>query len=71
MAEQYLTHITRDGERWDQLAFIYYGDALRYEPIIRANQHVPISTTLQAGLKLRIPLLDVKATTEDLPPWLR
>ncbi|MDH4869806.1 tail protein X [Pseudomonas sp. BN515] len=70
-ADQYLTHITREGERWDQLAFTYYGSAHRYEPIIRANPRVPVSTALPAGLELRIPLLDVVASTEDLPPWMR
>jgi hypothetical protein len=71
MADQYLTHITREGERWDQLAYLYYGDAHRYEPIVRANPHVPLTTALAAGLTLRIPVLDVVAVTGDLPPWLR
>src|SRR5690606_8109276 len=43
MADQYLSHVTREGERWDQLAFTYYGDATRYEPIVRANPQVPLT----------------------------
>ena len=27
---RYLEHITTDGERWDNLAWHYYGDALAY-----------------------------------------
>lgn len=71
MADQYLLHVTREGERWDQLAFRYYGSAHRYEPITRANPNVPLSPTLPAGLTLRIPLLDAPPVTEDLPPWMR
>ena len=42
----YLTHITTEGERWDQLATRYYGDPLQYERIVAANPHVPLATTL-------------------------
>lgn len=66
-----LTHITTEGERWDQLAWRYYGDAHRYLPIVQANPHVPITAALPAGLTLAIPLLEPVATTEDLPPWMR
>jgi len=71
MAEQYLSHTTREGGRWDQLAFTYYGDATRYAPIVRANPQVPLSGALQAGLTLRIPVLDVAPSSEDLPPWFK
>lgn len=71
MADQYLTHITQDGERWDQLAYRYYGAAHRYEPIMRANPQVPLTRALAAGLSLRIPVLEAAPTTEDLPPWMR
>lgn len=68
----YLTHITTEGERWDSLAWRYYGDAHRYLPIIQANPHVPITAALPAGLSLSIPVLEQAATTsEDLPPWMR
>ncbi len=71
MADTYIPHITIEGERWDQLAYRYYGSAHRYDPIIRANPHVPLFAALPAGLELRIPLLDIEATSEDLPPWMR
>lgn len=67
----YLTHITTEGERWDQLADRYYGDARRYQPIIDANGHVPITPALAAGLWLTIPVLERVATYEDMPPWMR
>lgn len=70
---EYLEYKSIGGERWDQLAYKYYANALYYEPIIRANPHVPISPTLEAGLNLRIPIFDAEEIafddTGDLPPW--
>ncbi|MCU1718672.1 tail protein X [Pseudomonas sp. 5P_3.1_Bac2] len=71
MSDNYLTHITSAGERWDQLSSRYYGSAVRYAAIVKANPHVPISRALPAGLKLLIPLLEVQPISADLPPWLR
>jgi len=75
---RYLDHVTGPAERWDHLAYRYYGDALRTSPIIRANRELfvaalgPIPTVLPAGLTLRIPILDPEpASAELLPPWKR
>jgi phage tail protein X len=67
----YLVHQTKDGDRWDLLAWHYYGDALRFEVIVVANPHVPIVPILDAGLQLAIPILVEEETVaaEDLPPW--
>ncbi|UVM52218.1 MULTISPECIES: tail protein X [unclassified Pseudomonas] len=67
----FILHVTTEGERWDQLAWRYYGDAHRYLLIVEANKHVPITAALPAGLTLAIPMLESVATTEDLPPWMR
>jgi phage tail protein X len=67
----YLTHITTDGERWDQLAARYYGDALGYERIIVANPHVALTAVLPGGLTLSIPVIEQHDLNEALPPWMR
>lgn len=67
----FLSHITTEGERWDQLSHRYYGDPLQYERIIAANPHIPLTTTLPSGLSLAIPVVALKDITEELPPWLR
>ena len=71
MADTYIPHITIEGERWDQLAYRYYGSAHRYDPIIRANPHVPLATTLPGGLTLSVPVIEQQDLSEELPPWLR
>lgn len=72
MSQKYLAHTVKQGERWDNLAYYYYGNALEYGRIIDANPQISFCETLPTGITVYIPVLDVKPTTnEDLPPWLR
>ena len=68
-----LRHITTDGERWDQLAYRYYGDASAYERIVAANPDIPMMLALPGGLELAIPVIEANSTIslEELPPWER
>jgi len=75
---QYLQHVTGPNERWDMIAYRYYGDANRTHPIIRANRNLfvadlsAIPTVLPVGLTLLIPVLDPEPiAAELLPPWKR
>ncbi len=71
---EYYEYITKEGDRWDLVAYEFYGDATRYEPIVRANFFdVGIKPILPGGLKLRIPVLELKnhIPPEELPPWKR
>ncbi|HZP45360.1 MAG TPA: tail protein X [Candidatus Binataceae bacterium] len=70
MAAPSIVHITTVGERWDLIAWNYYGDPTLYSAIILANNSIPISPVLPAGTQLLIPLLQVSpAQTVNLPPW--
>lgn len=71
VATEYIEHITTDGERWDQLAWEYYGDSHAYERIIAANPTVPITPVLPGGITLLIPIVEDSEiiTGEELPPW--
>ena len=72
MAAQFITHVTSAGERWDLLAWRYYGDATLYSPIIMANPQIPVEPAFDAGLLIGIPILRVsEVQTNDLPPWKR
>ena len=69
----YATYITKDGDRWDLIAYDFYGDPLAYEAIIVANPHAPIAAVLEGGLTLSVPLIESDNTVADadLPPWKR
>lgn len=74
----HLVHVTGPNERWDHLAYRYYGDANRTSPIIRANRELfgggtgEIPALLPVGLNLIIPILEPEpVSAELLPPWKR
>lgn len=66
-------YITTEGQRWDSIAFLAYGDASLYPTIQSANPFIPRADTLAGGLRLQIPILENSATTDEslLPPWKR
>lgn len=67
---QSLTHISSNGDRWDLLAWNYYGDPTLFGPIVMANPSIPIEPVLAAGLTVIIPVLQkASVVTADLPPW--
>ena len=69
---EYIEHTTTEGERWDWLAWLYYADPFRYEVIIRANPGTAIVPILEAGITLKIPVIEEPEVLEgDLPPWKR
>lgn len=78
MAE-YFEHKTKEGERWDLLAYRYYGDADKMGVLIRTNQtlwDVDVGATppmiLPSGWVIKIPVIDDDVIDEtNLPPWKR
>lgn len=69
---EFVEHLTIEGDRWDLIAWRYYGDPHLYEPIIAANPTVPIQPFLASGIRLRVPVLpDEVVLDRDLPPWKR
>jgi len=67
---EYYSYITKDNDRWDLISYKFYNTPTLYEEIIKANPDVAIEPTLQAGLKLKIPVLEESETIQfELPPW--
>lgn len=65
----FTSYTTKQGDRWDTIAFKAYGNSLLFHRIIMANPDVVIQSDLPSGLSLYIPILTDPATGEDLPPW--
>lgn len=71
MSAPYLKHVTVQDERWDLIAWNYYGDPTLYHPIIEANPGVPIVGAFDPGTVILVPILQSmsSAPASDLPPW--
>ncbi|SMX29165.1 Phage Tail Protein X [Pelagimonas phthalicica] len=75
----YLEHKTVAGDRWDMLAWKYYGDASKQTILLEANRELylePIRVPdliLAPGITLKVPVLEAEqvALESDLPPWKR
>jgi phage tail protein X len=65
-------YITAEGDRWDIIAYLAYGDATLYQGIIKANPDVPIRAVLPANIIINIPVISgAVETPSNLPPWKR
>ena len=67
---EFLRHTTGPRDRWDLLADTYYGDPLRYGPLLGANPDVGQPPILPEGITIWVPILGEPVTgTAGLPPW--
>lgn len=73
-----IEHVVIDGQRWDTLAWQYYGNPFAYGRIIEANPAIDIGAQLPSGVTVLIPVIPLaevrssgQIANEDLPPWKR
>lgn len=70
----YVKYTTNQGERLDTIARKLYGDPTRWKDIIDANPTLPLIPNYEAGVVLRVPIIETETPTgviENLPPWKR
>lgn len=67
-----IAHTIKQNERWDLLAYQYYGNVNEMGRLMDANPHLSLSEVLPVGETLLVPVLQVKTTNQDdLPPWMQ
>lgn len=78
MAQEYFQYITKSGDRWDLIAYDYYGNAKLIRPLLLANPDItgnpdhPAPLVFDPGVKLRVPVLaEDQIAAPQLPPWKR
>lgn len=67
----YREHKTVEEDTFDGLALWYYNDEQLASRIISANLDYCDVLIFEAGVPLRIPIMDTVDTPETLPPWRR
>ena len=72
MAE-YFTHVCETAQRWDEIAYRYYGDATLMHFILAANSELltpgPAPLILRAGTTVTVPVLVSPESPVPVPPW--
>lgn len=62
---------TVEGDTFDKLALEYYNDEKQATLIIGQNLDHCDTLIFEAGIELRIPIVDDVELPETLPPWRR
>ncbi|WP_422447798.1 tail protein X [Thermoanaerobacterium sp. DL9XJH110] len=70
MATNYFEYITMQGDTFDMLALDAYNDEFKAHLIIQANPQYASVLVFDAGVKLKIPIIEQEAAA-TLPPWKR
>lgn len=68
---EYMEHITVQGDTFDGLALVYYDDEKLASRIIAANLDYCDTLIFEAGVSLRIPVINTVEMPQTLPPWRR
>ncbi len=67
---EFYSYITTQNDRWDLISYKFYKTPFLYEKIIKANPNIPIKPILDAGIELKIPVIQESETIKfELPPW--
>lgn len=65
-----IQHLIRTGERWDSLAYRYYGNVSEMNRLIQANPQLAMCEVLPQGEILLVPIIEQhRLHYDDLPPW--
>ena len=72
---KYVEHKAQAGERWDDLAYKYYGNGFQVSGIIKANPDIAISPFLPENETIIIPIpeddTNLLSNQDSLPVWKR
>jgi phage tail protein X len=65
---KYRRYKTLQGDTWDAIALDFYGDEKYASNIIAANSAYVKTIIFDAGIELKIPIMEDTAAS-TLPPW--
>lgn len=67
------TYTTQQGDTWDIISKLVYGDEHYFDVLIKANINYRKVVIFPYGIELTIPEIDTASTEyeENLPPWKR
>ncbi len=71
MSDGYAEYTTKKGDAYDLLAIAAYDNEKMAGHIIKANPQYMKTLVFEAGVKLKIPILEKTKLPASLPPWRR
>lgn len=67
-----INYTSKQGDRWDNLAYKFYGSISGMKTLTDANPFVSLSPVIPTGSNIIVPIMDDTDSailTENLPPW--
>lgn len=65
-------YITKQGDRWDLIAWRAYGDITKQKEVMEANRDIMLVNSFDEGYTLILPIIpEVSTQDAQLPPWKR
>ena len=71
LTSNFNTYVTTSGDTFDLLAILAYDDEKKASYIVQANPQYMGTLIFDAGIILKIPVLDATESSDTLPPWRR
>lgn len=62
-------YTTRYNERWDNIAYLLYGDPTQVGVLIQANPGIAIDCQLPQGTLLYVPFIPAPTPPASVTPW--
>jgi len=63
-------YITKQGDRWDTIAYEIYGDPYAYDALLLYNPQYTCITVFPAGIQLVVPEIEYEEDINEVaPPW--
>lgn len=67
-----LIHTCNEHDRFDLIAYRYYGTIDEMGRIIDVNAHLALTESLDAGTTVFVPIiLKSQSTSKNMPPWFK
>lgn len=64
-------YTTVSGDTWDIISNKNYGSTKYIKELIRANLNYINTVIFSAGIQISIPVIEIKDTPLEKPPWRR
>lgn len=70
---QFTEYTTKEGQRWDTIAWECFGNVDLLPLLLEHNPGVPVTDVLEGGITLRVPIVEAVEEVNEtlLPPWKR
>lgn len=65
----YSEYVTAENDTFDLIAYRKYGNEFLASLIIQENSRYADTIIFDSGIKLKIPVINVKEVENSLPPW--